>query len=201
MTRQQRQALKVVCLAVLPAAVLAVDGWLYVWLKSWTYSLRENGAGVFWPGVLTFGALFFPFAALSFGSVLFQYWSTRGSARWPLAEGRVTGGGIEIVEVARGKSAISRYETYRPVVAYTYEVAGATCSNDIPAISLKSREEAEEVLRSYPVGVPLRVYYDPDDPGTAVLQISDGWDFRLLGFTLIWAALPFLTTYLIIALH
>ena len=201
MTRGQRQALKVICLAVLPAAALAVDGWFYVSMKSWTYSLRENGAAAFWPGVLMFGALFFPMAALGFGSDLFKYWSTRASARWPVAEGRVTGGRIEIVERARGKSAIMYDTEYLPVVTYAYEVAGTRCSNDIPAIRLKSREEAEEVLRSYPVGTPLRVYYDPDDPGTAVLQTGDESAFRGLGLTLFVAALPFLTTSLLIALH
>jgi hypothetical protein len=201
MTRGQRQTLKVICLAVLPAAALAVDGWFYVSTKSWTYNLRENGAAAFWPGVLTFGALFFPFAALGFGSDLFQYWSTRASARWPVADGRVTDGRIEIVERARGKSAIMYDTEYLPAVTYAYEVAGTPCSNGIPATSLKNREEAEEVLRSYPVGTPLRVYYDPDDPGTATLETGDGSAFRSLGFTLIWAALPFLTTSLIIALH
>jgi hypothetical protein len=201
MRHGQRQALKIICLAVLPAAALAVDGWFYVSMKGWTYNLRESGAAVFWPGVLMFGAFFFPLAALGFGSDLFQYWSTRASARWPVADGRVTGGRIEIVEVPRGKSAILYDTEYRPVVTYAYEVAGAGRSNDIPATRYKNREEAEEVLRSYPVGAPLRVYYDPDDPGTAVLQTGDGSAFRSLGFTLIGAALPFLITSLIIALH
>jgi Protein of unknown function (DUF3592) len=201
MTRGQRKALKVICLAVLPVAALAVDGWFYVSMKSWTYSLRDSGAAVFWPGVLTLGALFFPLAALGFGSELFQYWSTRASARWPVAEGRVTGGKIEIIERARGKSAIHTYETYLPVVSYAYEVAGTGYSNDIPATSFKNLEEAEEVLRSYPVGTPVRAHYDPDDPGTAVLQIGDGSAFRSLGFTLLFAAAPFLITSLIIAWH
>jgi hypothetical protein len=199
MTRGHRRALKVICLAVLPVAALAVDGWFYVSMKSWTYSLRDSGAAVFWPGVLTLGALFFPIAALFFGADLFQYLSTRASARWPVAEGRVTGGRIEIIEVARGKSLIRTYETYLPVVSYAYEVAGARCSNDIPAITLKNREEAEEVLRAYPVGTPLQAHYDPDDPGTAVLQTGDGSAFRSLGTTLWFVAAPFLATSLIIA--
>lgn len=201
MTRKQRQTLQIICLAVFPAAALAVDGWFYVSMKGWTYSLRENGAAAFWPGVLTFGALFFPMAAFSFGADLFQYWSTRASARWPVADGRVTGGKIEIIEVPRGKSAIMYDTKYLPVVTYAYEVAGTKCSNDIPATRLESRAEAEEVLRSYPAGAPLRVYYDPDDPGTAVLQTGDESAFRSLGFTLFWSALPFLTTSLIIAWH
>jgi hypothetical protein len=199
MTRGQRQALTVICYAVLPVAALAVDAWFYVSLKSWTYNLRDSGAAVFWPGVLTLGALFFPFAALFFGNDLFQNWSTRGSARWPVAEGRVTGGRIEVNLRRRGKSAISAYETYSPVVPYAYEVAGTACGNDLPASDFKSREEAEEVLRSYPVGAPVRVHYDPDDPGTAVLQIRDEWVFRSLGPTLFFAAAPFLATSLIIA--
>lgn len=199
MTRGQRRALKIICLAVLPAAALAVDGWFYVSMKGWTYSLRENGADVFWPGVLTLGALFFPLAALGLGSDLFQFLSTGGSASWPVAEGRVTGGRIEIIERPRGKSAILYDETYLPVVTYAYEVAGTGCSNDIPAISRKRREEAEGVLLSYPVGAPLRVYYDPDDPGTSVLETGDGSAFRSFGFTLLFAALPFLIISLIIA--
>jgi hypothetical protein len=120
-------------------------------------------------------------------------------ARWPVADGRVTAGRIEVIEVARGKSLIRTYETYLPVVSYAYEVAGARRSNDIPAITRKSREEAEEALRAYPVGTPVQAHYDPDDPGTAVLQTGDESAFRSLGFTLLFAALPFLTTSLIIA--
>ena len=199
MTRGQRQALQIICLAGLPAAALAVDGWFYVSLKGWTYNLRESGAAAFWPGVLMFGALFFPIAAFGFGADLFQYWSTLASARWPVAEGRVTGGKIEVIERARGKSAIRTYEEYLPVITYAYEVADTACSDDIPALSLKSREEAEAVLRSYPVGAPVQAHYDPEDPGTAVLQIGDGPAFRTLGLTLLFAALPFLTTSLMIA--
>jgi hypothetical protein len=201
MTHGQREALKILCFAVLPAVALAVDGWFYLSMQGWTYNLRDSGAAAFWPGVLTFGALFFPLAALGLGNDVFQYLSTRASARWPIAEGRVTGGKIEIIERSRGKSAILYDQEYRPIVTYAYEVAGAKCSNDIPALSRKSRGEAEEALRSYPVGAPLRVYYDPDDPGTSVLETGDESAFRLLGFAALFAAAPFLASSLLIALH
>jgi hypothetical protein len=201
MTHGQRRALKIICLAFLPAAALAVDGWFYVSMKGWTYNLREHDAAVFWPGVLMFGAVFFPLAALGFGSALFQLLSTSGIARWPIIEGRVTDGRIEVVEVPRGKSAILHDEKYLPAVTYAYEVAGTTYSNDRPSYRLDRREEAEGELLAYPVGAPLRVYYDPDDPGTSVLEISDERVSRALGSTLVLAALPFLITALVIAWH
>jgi hypothetical protein len=205
MTRERRQRLKIFCFGVLPAAALAIDASFYVSMQGWTYSLRGSGADVFWPGVLLLGLMFFPLAAASVGYDLFHDWSTRGSARWPIVGGRVTAGSIYVAYSGLSPT------RYVPLADYAYEVAGTIYRNLLPAPGLKSRmyrvllppglksrEEAEEVLRSYPVGAQLRVYYDPDDPGTSVLETGDG-AFRLLGLTLFFAALPFVTVSFIIA--
>ena len=77
MTRERRLRLKIFCFGILPVAVLAVDAWIYVSMQGWTYNLPADGAGVFWPGVLGYGLVFFPLAALCLGFDLFHYWSTR----------------------------------------------------------------------------------------------------------------------------
>ena len=143
MTRERRQRLKIFCFGILPVAVLAVNAWVYVSMEGWTYSLPADGAGVFWPGVLGYGLMFFPIAAVCLGYDLFHHLSTRERARWPVTQGRVTAARIEDIDVARGRSIIPTDVEFMPVVTYTHEVAGITHSTDIPAVSYESREEAE----------------------------------------------------------
>ena len=98
----------------------------------------------------------------------------------------------------RGRGLFLYDDEYQPIITYAYEVAGTTHSNDIPAIRYESREEAEAVLRADPVGAPLRVYYDPADPGTSVLDVGDEAAFRALGATLACAAAPFVMITVVI---
>jgi hypothetical protein len=85
--------------------------------------------------------------------------------------------------------------TYRPAVAYEYEAPGHKYKYVLIAFGLKSRgsrEEAEAVLESYPKGARVRVYYDPDDPQSSVLQMAGGWALRAIGSALFAAMIVFL---------
>jgi hypothetical protein len=198
MTRERRQRLKIFCFGILPVAVLAVDAWIYVSMQGWTYGLPTDGAGVFWPGVVGLGLLWFPFAAACFGVDLFHYLSTRERKRWPVTEGRVTAARIEEMNVWRHRSIIPSGVEFMPIVNYAYEVAGITHSTDISATALESREAAEHVLRRHPVGATLRVYYDPDDPGASVLDRIDEPTYQGLKGALACAAAPFVIVTLVI---
>ncbi len=54
------------------------------------------------------------------------------------------------------------------------------------------------MLRRYPKGAPVRVRYDPEDPGTSVLQTSGGRAFKALGGALGLAIIPFTLAFAIV---
>ena len=191
MTRERRQRLMIFCVGIFPAAVLAIDLWLYVSMEGWTYSLLNDGTDALWPGVLMFGLVCFPLAAAFLGYDLFHYWSKRESLRWPVADGRVTAARIEIFKVKSARSTFDTSASFTPIITYAYEVAGTTHSDDIPLISHERREAADAVLRLHPVGAPLRVHYDPQDPGASVPEAGDDVAFGGVGGALVCAAVPF----------
>lgn len=62
--------------------------------------------------------------------------------------------------------------TYRPVVAYRYEVAGCTYEQDqvTPSPLSSSRDWARRTIARYHPGQPVEIFYDPTDPSKAYLQ-------------------------------
>lgn len=198
MTPRERLTWKILCYGVVPAAVLAADVALYVLMRGWTYSVKEHGAAAFWPGVLMFGALFFPLAAAALAKALYDLANARASTRWPAVEGRVTDSAVKPMEHSRRAwIGWETYYTYLPSVAYEYEAAGQHYKNDLTAFGLTSfdtSEEAEAVLARYPKGAPVRVHYDPDDPQASVLQSTGGWAFRTMIAAVFLAAIPFSIT-------
>jgi hypothetical protein len=202
MTSRERRVFKILYAIVVPAGVLLLDAAFYVSMKGWTYNLREHGAAAFWPIVLAFGFLFFPIGAGVLAKAMFDIWSARASTHWRVAEGRVTDSTIEIHEYTRrGWIGWDTVQEYLPKVAYAYEAAGSTYKNDLTAFGLsplESRGDAERMLRGYPKGAPVRVHYDPDDPGTSVLQSTGGWAFKALGAALVTAAIPFGAAFIMV---
>jgi hypothetical protein len=202
MTSRERRVFGILCVVVIPAVVLAIDVAFYVGMKGWTYYVRRDGVAAFWPAVLMFGALFFPLAAGLFANAMFDLWSALASTRWRVADGRVTDCTVEVHEYTRrGWIGWETYQEYKPKIAYAYEVAGATYTNDLTAFGLssfESREEAEGMLRGYPKGGTVRVHYDPDDPATSVLQSTGGWAFKALGLALACALTPFMIAVMIV---
>jgi hypothetical protein len=195
MTSRERRAWKILYSIAVPAAALLIDAALYWSMKGWTYNLREHGAAAFWPIVLAFGFLFFPLGAGLLAKAVFDLRSARASTHWRVADGRVTDSTIEIHEYTRrGWIGWDTYQEYLPKVAYAYEAAGNAYTNDLTAFGLaplETRAEAEGMLRGCPKGGPVRVHYDPDDPGTSVLQSTGGWAFKALGLALVFALTPF----------
>jgi hypothetical protein len=195
MTSRQRKAWKLLYVILLPLGVLAIDAYLYVSMRGWTYYVRKDGAATFWPAALALGAFFFPLAAGLLAKACLDMWNARASAHWPIADGRVTDTRIEEEEYSRrGWIGYDTYYEYLPKVAYTYEAAGRSWSNNLTAFGLsafKSRAEAEQMLRGYAKGAPVRVRYDPDDPAISVLQSSGGWALKAIGAALMLVIIPF----------
>ena len=105
------------------------------------------------------------------------------SAGWPTADGKVT-----VSEVTGSKKNSWKVE-------YVYSVAGQPYAGERFAydpMPVQGREEVERHVAAYPAGAAVTVYYDPGNPGEAVLYPG------LRGCTL-WVAL-FLTPFVMIGL-
>ena len=102
--------------------------------------------------------------------------------RWPLTNGTVI------------SSDVAGTMKYHPFVSYTYTVDSAVYTSDrISSMNFntKNRSVVEEVLKKYPLGSEIRVYYNNTDPSIALLEpgINIG-NILLLGFGIIVLAIP-----------
>jgi len=97
---------------------------------------------------------------------------------WPATSGRITN-----VEVAsRTSSRQSNGHTvrsvrYEPLVTYEYQVAGSVYTGVKIQQNPKtyaSKSKADEVVKQYPVGTTVMVYYDPQKIEDAVLVQGGG---------------------------
>ena len=94
----------------------------------------------------------------------------RGMAAWPSVRGRVTGGAVVANSTFDDGS-----PAYYPVISYQYEVAGKEYQGKRRTLVNVGvggvlRGAAQQVVARYPVGSEVTVFYDPEDPGEAVLE-------------------------------
>jgi hypothetical protein len=102
--------------------------------------------------------------------------------RWPITNGTVT------------SSEVAGAMKYYPSVSYNYIVDSAVyTSNRISNMNFntKNRSVVEEVLKKYPLGSEVKVYYNSTDPSKSLLEpgINTG-NILLLAFGLIVLAIP-----------
>lgn len=203
MTPDERRAVTILYVGVIPLSLLAIDVWLYASMRGWTYNVQEHGTDAFWPIVLALGGILFPIAAFLAGNALFDLWRARTSRRWRLAEGRVTDTAVEEIEYSPGRWIIGYGNlTYAPKVTYTYEVAGRTYSGNFIAFGLGEfmmRGRAARALQPYRKGALVNVRYDPKDPGTSVLETTSGWALKGMLFACGTAAAPFVIALVMIS--
>ncbi|MGQ0590788.1 MAG: DUF3592 domain-containing protein [Sphingosinicella sp.] len=90
---------------------------------------------------------------------------------WPSVEGRITSG---YVATQRGSG---RTRTrYFPRIEYSYSVEGRTYSNHYIWLTssrgFSTEDGARQVLRTYPVGSIVPVFYAPADPQRSALEVE-----------------------------
>ena len=81
---------------------------------------------------------------------------------WPTVTGRVVQNML-----------VTTYGRHAPVVAYAYSVDGRDYRRSrirFGNYTNMNKADAEAILARYPDGGPVEVHYDPDEPGTAVLE-------------------------------
>ncbi len=65
-----------------------------------------------------------------------------------------------------------------PLVRYRYDIGGVLYHStrvSFRKLGLGSRREAHAVVADYPPGREVRVYYDPDHPGSSALEHGISW--------------------------
>lgn len=96
----------------------------------------------------------------------------RASMSWPCVTGRVTDAGVrENFTRRNGQSAAAK--TYTPVVQYNFQVGAHTYHGHRLAFqtrSFGSTRKAVEVLRRFPIGGPVQVFHDPNNPRDCVVE-------------------------------
>jgi len=116
------------------------------------------------PAILVVALLAFGVVLGGFG--LYRYQLGNESASWPSVQGTITQSRAQSTR-RDGK------QEYMPSVHYTYSVDGASHTGTrITASDVyqKTRSGAEDILRSYPVGAEVAVFYDPGAPEKSVLE-------------------------------
>ena len=154
------------------------------WLKPY---LADPKQAPFVAAAGGFGLLVLLFAIGVTGIV----WKAR---RWPTTPGRIVSADVE--EYLATDSNQRLRTQYKSSVVYAYEVNGRRYQGDRVnlgiTISATVPGLAQRTANKYPVGRAVTVYYNPENPGEAVLHPHSWlhyfpWLIAALMFTLVWA--------------
>lgn len=127
----------------------AVRGWWLVVLFVWVF-------------------LFAGIAVLGWG--IWNSLEAFSSRSWPYVEGKVIQSQVASYQSESDEGTTTMFYPY---LRYNYSVEGQQFTGDkldMGEYSSSNPNYAEEVVVRYPVGKPVRIYYDPAHPETAVLQ-------------------------------
>ncbi len=101
----------------------------------------------------------------------------RASKSWPSVQGRVASSDVVQVLESTDKDGKCHY-SYPAVVTYNYSVEGQNHTGSRISFgghSYTRKDHVQEVVKKYPAGKQVRVYYDPDFPVQAVLERRAGF--------------------------
>ncbi|MBN2040216.1 MAG: DUF3592 domain-containing protein [Spirochaetes bacterium] len=116
------------------------------------------------PAILVVALLVFGLILGGFG--LYKYKTGKESVSWPSVKGKIT---YSRVEAGRN----NKKQEYLPSVKYIYRVNKKLYTgNNITASDVyqKTRGSANTILKKYPVGGEVSVYYNPANPDNSVLE-------------------------------
>lgn len=104
-----------------------------------------------------------------------------GARSWPSTEGEVMSARVR-VNILTGGTASGRSHrefdrTYYPEITYRWTVDGQVHTGSRWSLGeshpdYRERQEAAAAAADYRTGAPIEVFYDPDDPASAVLDRS-----------------------------
>jgi hypothetical protein len=115
---------------------------------------------------------------------LIEFRTSRASSDWPSVEGQVV---AAMVETKVDHDEDGTTTSYSPRITYTYSVSGQQYASDQVVIGARrhypSQARAEAKL-AYQPGQQVTVYYNPDKPSQAVLEVGatrGAWGTLLIG--------------------
>jgi hypothetical protein len=152
-----------------PVAALALPlllGWLLGTFENFTW-IGQDATPL--QAFLILGAMLFPCAAFLYAQREWNRAQARASRAWPTVQGVVQQSRIDHRDTQYG-------ELYRLVLNYRYEVNDDGYEGDMAEFGpswVKARELVEALANKYRVGEEVTVHYDPNDPKTAVLELSN----------------------------
>ena len=123
------------------------------------------------------------------------------SHKWPTVPGKIVASELESDTNRHDQKRIT---TYAAAIRYAYEVDGKPYESDQIQLGGSSEtsqpEEFEGMVKRYPEGKRVKVYYDPADPATATLEPGEmGGIFNMAmvagGFILVGGVIVALTIW------
>jgi len=115
------------------------------------------------------GAMLFPCAAFLYAQGEWNRVQARASRAWPTVPG--------VVQESRIDHKQTQYtRLHRLVLRYRYEVGRDGYDGDMAEFGpswVRAKDSIEALAQKYPVGAKVTVHYDPNDPKTSVLDVSD----------------------------
>jgi hypothetical protein len=117
-----------------------------------------------------YGTIFFGVGIVFVAGALLAAARARRSESWPVTTGTVTGSEIRVSRAHKGA------RIFESQIEYSYAVHGREYRSDVLCsggmLHTSSRRRAEERCAKYPVGVPVRVFYQPSDPSRSCLEAT-----------------------------
>ncbi len=116
-----------------------------------------------------------------------SYRTALESRSWPTTDGVVTYSEVYTSSDSDGT-------TYGATVNYRYTVNDQSYNGDkisLTDYSSSSRGRAEDLVEQYRPDTRVTVYYDPDDPGKAILETGANWvQYMLMGMGCCFSVIP-----------
>lgn len=105
--------------------------------------------------------------------------------QWPSTVGEVVKTKIKEINSSSGNSSSGNTRSYKPVVFYSYQIAGRDYTGRVlqKGSDSASLSWAEEILEEYPVGKEVDVFYNPYRYKEAVLITGSSGKFKF-GFAI-----------------
>lgn len=138
--------------------------------------LPFGGGDVFWIGLI-----FLPMVALLAVASASKLIDLRRAKSWVPATGRILSIGVE----TRRHQFQGEPETVKnvPAVKYEFKVGARTIDGSRISIGDEGGLDIDAVLKRYPAGAAVTVYYDPRDPTNCVLERDFTQDLKDHGLT------------------
>jgi hypothetical protein len=120
----------------------------------------------------TMGAPWAGIGIVLVGIAVLIFSSDSATTSWPTADGVVTSSRLETNTVqTKDQAGYLRYRESRvPKVSYHYTVDGRQLEGSRITREPRADDHGDAVVAQYPVGKAVKVYYDPKDPASSVLE-------------------------------